>query len=165
MIHQCLYIQHWGFLLQICLIIQHAKSLIPSRQISNVEQQLIGTNDTKEKSCATTSKSDKKHSNENVRYTEQTSITKKETPVIKNENLNMANISSEENLTNSMAFKPTVSLDNEPDENHENMQEQDQKIIDDNNETKNVNSSNDKNDQQGIKMTPLEENTNVLSEK
>lgn len=77
----------------------------------------------------------------------------------------MANISSEENLTNSMAFKPTVSLDNEPDENHENMQEQDQKIIDDNNETKNVNSSNDKNDQQGIKMTPLEENTNVLSEK
>lgn len=140
------------------------QSLIPSRKISNLEQQLVDTDRTIESNCATTPQSDRKHFDENVRYTEQTSTTKTETSVIKIESSNMANISSEENLTNSIVFKPTVSLDNETDENYENMQEQDQKITDENNEITNVNSGYEKNYQEGIKMASLEENTNVLSE-
>ncbi|CAG2222688.1 unnamed protein product [Mytilus edulis] len=130
---------------EICLIVQNAESLIPSRKISNLEQQLVGNDRTIEINCATTSQSNRKHSNENVRSTEQTSNTKIEAPVIKTEGLNLANISSQENLTNSIAFKPTVTLSNETDTKHENLQEQDQKIIDDNNDTKN--SRNDNNNQ------------------
>ncbi|VDI36252.1 Hypothetical predicted protein [Mytilus galloprovincialis] len=149
---------------EICLIVQNARSLIPSRTISCLEQQLVGTHHTIEKSCSTTSKSDRKHSNENVRCTEQTSNTTTETSVIKIESLNMANISSEEKVLNSIALKPTVTLGNETDKNLENMPEHDKKIIGDNSKTTDVDSGYEKNDQEGIKMTSLEENSNVLSE-
>ncbi|CAC5380729.1 unnamed protein product [Mytilus coruscus] len=126
--------------------------------------EFVGTNPTIEISCATTSKSDRKHSIENVRYTGQTSNTEKESSVNKIERLNMANISSEENVSHSKAFQPSSSLDNETDANQDDMREQDQKIHEDTNETKNVSSGYEKNDHEGNKMTSLEEDMNVLSE-
>ncbi|CAC5375467.1 unnamed protein product [Mytilus coruscus] len=145
---------------EICLVIQNKQSFIPSRKICNFEQQLIGSNDTKEISCATTSK----HSNENVRYTEQTSITEKESSVNKIESFNIENISSVENVSHSMTLQPTVSFGKETNGNQENIRERDQKMNEDNNETKNVNSETEQDVKADSIGKSMEGNENALSE-
>lgn len=121
---------------------------------------MVGTNETAQTSFISTSNSDRKHSNEKISNTGQTSHTKNVSSVNEVESLNVANTSREENVSNSKSLQPTVSLGNDTDGNQENMREQDKKINEDKNEATNA-EQDDAADSKGI---PDDGNQNALGE-
>ncbi|CAC5380743.1 unnamed protein product [Mytilus coruscus] len=140
-----------SFHTKISLIITNTHSLITNRQVSTTEQELFVNIETTVANFSTSSTSDKVNKKRENSGTGKQSDTEKESSVNITDSLEMANISSEENISHSMALQPIVALANETDGNRENMPEQDQKINDANIETKNVTLDYEKNDEKAAK--------------